>query len=481
MIAAAPTSLPEVVGGSRNWDYRYCWVRDASFTLDALWIAAWPDEAEKFFTFLTHAGLGRMRQGTELPVMFGVGGEHDLTERKLPHLGGWCETRPVLVGNGAWDQHQLDVYGELMGAAARLTEQLEEMSDTTRDFLVSVVDAAADRWREPDHGIWEMRGEPRHFLHSKLMCWVSLDRGIRMASLLRAESRAERWTEEREAVRGEILERGWSESAGAFTQSFGDEALDASVLVMSIVGFLPADDPRVRGTIRAIAERLTDPAGLVYRYRADDGMEGEEGAFLLCTFWLAEAQALAGDVDAARDTFERAARFVNDVGLLSEQVDARNGELSATSRRRSATSSSSMPRGRSARPGGRTGTTTLAERPDRSSRRAGRLSDDHAYTAGPTPSDRGIPGTRAILATLRNQPRGAAHCARNQCHPRPSTIAPSSIRVGAAPIRRVSRQRCTPRFDERKQRQVGDLAGPRRLALGDPSHAKSTDGRDPSG
>jgi alpha,alpha-trehalase len=327
MIAAPTTSLPEVVGGTRNWDYRYCWVRDASFTLDALWVAACPDEAEKFFSFLTDAALGRMRQGPELPVMFGVGGEHDLSERELPHLGGWRGSRPVRVGNGAWDQHQLDVYGELMGAAERLREQLEEMSDVTREFLVSVVDAAAEQWGEPDHGIWEMRGEPRHFLHSKLMCWVALDRGIRMAEPLRAEDRVERWTEERDAVRDAILEHGWSEAAGAFTQAFGDDELDASALVMSIVGFLPADDPRVRGTIEAIAERLTDPHGLVYRYRADDGMDGEEGSFLLCTFWLAEAQALAGDVAAARQTFERAVRFVSDVGLLSEQVDAGSGEL----------------------------------------------------------------------------------------------------------------------------------------------------------
>jgi alpha,alpha-trehalase len=327
MIAAPTTSLPEVVGGTRNWDYRYCWVRDASFTLDALWVAACPDEAEKFFSFLTDAALGRMRRGTELPIMFGIGGEHDLTERELPHLRGWRGSRPVRIGNGAWDQRQLDVYGELMGAAARLEDQLDRMTDVTREFLVSVVDAAAERWREPDQGIWEMRGEPRHFVHSKMMCWVALDRGIRMAELLRAGDRVDRWTEEREAVREEILERGWSEAAGAFTQRFGDDALDASVLVMPIVGFLPGDDPRVRGTVEAVAERLTDPHGLVYRYRADDGMEGEEGSFLLCTFWLAEAQALAGDVDAARETFERAARFVNDVGLLSEQVDPETGEL----------------------------------------------------------------------------------------------------------------------------------------------------------
>jgi alpha,alpha-trehalase len=327
MIAAATTSLPEVVGGGRNWDYRFCWVRDASFTLDALWVAACPDEAAKFFSFLTHAGLGHLREGTALQIMFGIGGEHDLSERELPHLRGWRGSRPVRVGNGAWDQAQLDVYGELMAAAERLEDQLGDMDEVTREFLASVVDAAASRWREPDQGIWEMRGEPRHFLHSKLMCWVALDRGIRMAALLGAQDRVDRWTEEREAVREAILDRGWSEEVGAFTQSFGDDALDASSLVIPIVGFLPADDERVLATIAATAERLTDAHGLVYRYRTDDGMEGEEGAFLLCTFWLAEALALAGDVAAARQTFECAVRFVNDVGLLSEEVDPETEEL----------------------------------------------------------------------------------------------------------------------------------------------------------
>jgi alpha,alpha-trehalase len=327
MIAAPTTSLPEVVGGGRNWDYRYCWIRDASFTLDALWVAACPDEAEKFFSFLTHAALGHLRGGSELQIMFGVGGEHDLTERELPHLSGWCDSRPVRIGNGAWDQRQLDVYGELMGAADRLSDQLGDMSEVTREFLVSVVDAAAARWRDPDQGIWEMRGEPRHFLYSKLMCWVALDRGIRMAELLGAGDSVEGWEAEREEIRTAIVERGWSDAAGAFTQSFGDDELDASNLVIPLVGFLPATDPRVLSTIEATAERLTDAHGLVYRYRARDGMEGQEGSFLLCTFWLAEAQALAGDVAAARETFERAERFVNDVGLLSEEVDSRTGAL----------------------------------------------------------------------------------------------------------------------------------------------------------
>jgi GH15 family glucan-1,4-alpha-glucosidase len=327
MVAAPSTSLPETVGGGRNWDYRFCWVRDASFTLEALWIAACPHESHKFFRFMAHAALSQVRRGRDLQIMFGVGGEHDLTERTLPHLSGWRDSRPVRIGNGAWDQRQLDVYGELLSAVYRLRDQLPELDAVTREFLVSIADAAAERWREKDQGIWEMRGEPRHFLYSKLMCWVALDRALRMAGLLDARDRIERWTQEREEIRRTILEHGWSERAGAFTQSFGDDALDASNLVMPMVGFLPATDARMRATIHATAERLTDEQGLVYRYRSEDGLEGEEGTFLLCTFWLAEAQALAGELDRACATFRSAIRFVNDVGLLSEEVDSRTGEL----------------------------------------------------------------------------------------------------------------------------------------------------------
>jgi len=327
MVAAATTSLPEQIGGGRNWDYRYCWIRDASFTLEALWVAACPDESEKFFRFLANAALSHVRSGHDLQIMFGVGGEHDLTERELPHLSGWRDSRPVRIGNGAWDQRQLDVYGELLSAACRLQDELGELDAATREFLISAADAAAERWTEKDQGIWEIRGEPRHFLYSKLMCWVALDRAVQMADLLGAEDRVERWQHEAETIRDAILEQGWSEQAGAFTQSFGDDQLDASNLVMPMVGFLPATDPRIRSTIEATAEHLADRHGLVYRYRSHDGLDGEEGSFLLCTFWLAEALALAGEVGRARETFENAVRFVNDVGLLSEEVDAETGEL----------------------------------------------------------------------------------------------------------------------------------------------------------
>ena len=327
IVAAPTTSLPETVGGARNWDYRYTWVRDASLTMDALWVAACPDEASKFFAFLaTAAGSGRQRDA-DLQIMFGIGGEQDLSERELPHLEGWRGSRPVRVGNGAWLQRQLDVYGELLGAAQRLVDQLGDLDPVTRQFLTAAADTAAARWRQQDQGIWEIRGEPRDFLYSKLMCWVAVDCAISLAGHLGAEDRVADWEAARAEIRAAILTRGWNERTGAFTQAFGSEDLDASNLMLAITGFLPADDPRMKATIDATAQRLTDERGLVYRYLSHDGLGGEEGTFVLCTFWLAHAQALAGDVEAATVTFERALAAINDVGLLAEEIDPGSGEM----------------------------------------------------------------------------------------------------------------------------------------------------------
>jgi len=327
IVAAPTTSLPETVGGERNWDYRYTWVRDASLTMEALWVAACPDEADKFFGFLADAAASQLQRGADLQIMFGIGGERDLTERELPHLAGWRDSRPVRVGNGAWTQRQLDVYGELLGAAQRLVDQLGELDPVTQRFLAAAADTAAARWQEKDQGIWEIRGEPRDFLYSKLMCWVALDRAIALAPRLGAEERVTAWTTARDEIRAAILTRGWSEKAGAFTQAFGTEDLDASNLMLACTGFLPGDDPRMKATIDAIAERLTDERGLVYRYLAHDGLAGQEGTFLLCTFWLAHAQALAGEVDQAVATFERAVAAISDVGLLAEEIDPVSGEM----------------------------------------------------------------------------------------------------------------------------------------------------------
>ncbi len=323
IVAAATTSLPERVGGERNWDYRYSWVRDASFTMEALWVAACPDEAGDFFAFMTTAAAGAIEP---LQIMFGVGGEHDLTERVLPHLRGWRESRPVRIGNGAWTQQQIDVYGELLAAAHRLSGQITAMDPEVRAFLIALADAAVTRWRSPDQGIWEIRGEPRHFVYSKVMCWVALDRAVQLAPLLQVASPA-RWEAARDEIRAAVLRDGFDAAAGVFTQSFGSPDLDASLLMLPIVGFLPAGDPRMLATIEAIAAQLTDERGLVYRYRADDGLAGGEGTFLLCTFWLAQALALAGQAGRAREVFERAAGYANDVGLLAEEIDPASGEM----------------------------------------------------------------------------------------------------------------------------------------------------------
>ncbi len=330
IVAAATTSLPEEAGGVRNWDYRYSWVRDAAMTMDALWVAACPDEAGEFFGFVSSAAASGWA-GSHLQIMYGVGGEHDLTERELPHLSGWRDSRPVRVGNDAWRQPQLDVYGELLETAARFEDQLAGAGAAQRMFLAGLADTAADRWERPDHGIWEIRGEPKHFLHSKLMCWVALDRAVRLAARLAAgEEQAAGWRAERDRIRAVIEERGWSTEAGAFTQAFGETALDASALMLPISGFLPADDPRVLATIDEVAAGLTDARGVVHRYRTgagSDGLAGGEGGFLLCTFWLAQAQAMAGRTARARATLDRAAGYANDVGLLAEQVDPADGRM----------------------------------------------------------------------------------------------------------------------------------------------------------
>ncbi len=329
IVAAATTSLPEAAGGNRNWDYRFSWVRDACLTMDALWVAACPDEAEKFFAYLSTAAATSLGRGADLQIMFGVGGERDLSERELPHLAGWKNSAPVRVGNGAWTQRQVDVYGELLAAVHRLRDQVGELDAPTRDFLVAVANTAARRWTEKDQGIWEIRGPKQDFLYSKVMCWVALDRAISLADKLQAHDHVANWKQTMDKIHETIVREGWSERAGAFTQCFGSDDLDASNLMLPIVGFLPASDPRMLATIDAIEQRLTDERGLVYRYDTEggvDGLEGDEGTFMLCTFWLAQALAMADQPQRARAIFERAVVYANDVGLLAEEVDD-NGEL----------------------------------------------------------------------------------------------------------------------------------------------------------
>jgi alpha,alpha-trehalase len=330
VVAAPTTSLPEELGGTRNWDYRYTWLRDASWTMSALWVAACPDEAMDFFEYLTWSTAGRIDDHHRAQIMFGVGGEHDLTERELSHLHGYAGSLPVRVGNGAWDQDQLDVYGELLDAAYRLRDQLGTPPAHVVTFLASMADTAAARWQEPDQGIWEVRGEPRRFLHSQLMCWVALDRAARLAPVLGTAEDGARWRAEAERVREALLVEGWNDRMGAFTQSFGGEELDAAALMVPLVGFLPSSDPRVRSTVDAVERILVDERGLVRRYLTEsgvDGVAGDEGSFVLCTFWLSQALARDGEVDRARVYFDRAAAYANDLGLMAEEVDTGTGRL----------------------------------------------------------------------------------------------------------------------------------------------------------
>ncbi|MEU8965431.1 glycoside hydrolase family 15 protein [Streptomyces sp. NPDC048491] len=326
IIAAATTSLPESIGADRNWDYRYTWVRDASFTLQALHTTACHKEKAAYFGFLAHAAATQLERGADLQVMYGIGGERDLSERTLPHLSGWRGSTPVRIGNDAWRQRQVDVYGELLDAAYQTLPDGAWFDPTLRAFLLQAAEAAARHWSEPDQGMWEMRGPGRHFLHSKLMCWVALDRAVRLAPALGADAEhVSRWEYTRQEIRTAIETRGWSERLGAFTQSLDSSELDASVLVLPLVGFLPGDDPRVRSTVNVIATQLTDPRGQVRRYLGDD-IAADEGSFLLCTFWLAHALALTGETNRARRVFETALGCANDVGLLSEEVSSITGE-----------------------------------------------------------------------------------------------------------------------------------------------------------
>jgi GH15 family glucan-1,4-alpha-glucosidase len=329
IVAAPTTSLPETVGGERNWDYRFSWIRDSSLTIEALYIGACSDEAEEFVSFMTSSAGGRAGEGS-LQIMYGIGGEHDLSERVLPHLRGWRDSQPVRVGNGAWDQVQLDVYGELLNSLHLYHERLGELHPEIQAFVADLADTAARRWTQTDAGMWEMRGEPRHHLSSKVLCWTALDRAVRLAPVLGEYAKPEEWAAERERIREAVLERGWSEARQAYAQSFDSDELDAAQLLMPILGFLPATDERMRSTIEAIAHDLTED-GLVLRYRNEeglnaDGLTGEEGTFVICSFWLVSCLAKAGEVERAQRLFDQLAGYANDLGLLAEEIDTANGE-----------------------------------------------------------------------------------------------------------------------------------------------------------
>ncbi len=328
VMAAGTTSLPESPGGERNWDYRYTWIRDTSFMLQALHDLGFEWEAFEYFAFLVETVIANAKPGTwPLQIMYGIGGETDLAEHTLDHLSGYRNSRPVRVGNGAFDQHQHDVWGMLLDAVAIQQRRGGQIQAAVWEAISSFVDQAIERFGDPDQGIWEMRGDPKQFVASKVMCWVAVDRGLRIARVRDDNQHIERWEKAANDMRAEILSRG-VDDRGVFVQHYDTKDLDASNLLIPIMGFLPGDDERVRATVLAIADELTQD-GLVLRYRVDstdDGLSGEEGTFTICSFWLVSALTIIGEVDRARALFEKLLSFAGPLYLYAEEIDVSTGQ-----------------------------------------------------------------------------------------------------------------------------------------------------------
>lgn len=326
IVAAPTTSLPEWIGGIRNWDYRYSWIRDSALAAQALFALGHAPDAEAFIRWSERVARDEGEAEWGLRIVYGIRGEVELAERELPHLEGYAGSTPVRIGNGAADQLQLDVYGELISAAYELPRLGSELPEDILDFLPRVAEAALDQWEEPDYGIWEVRNGPDHFVYSKAMVWKALDRAIRMADAGVIEGDAARWRQGRSEIHADVLERGYDSELGAFTQRYGSGTLCASNLLLPLMEFLPFEDPRAQSTIDRTLERLT-ARDLVYRYRADDGLPGEEGAMGLCTFWMVDALALSGRLDEAYRIFDGMVARGNGVGLYAEQIDPMSGDL----------------------------------------------------------------------------------------------------------------------------------------------------------
>jgi alpha,alpha-trehalase len=321
MMAASTTSLPETPKGERNWDYRYTWIRDSTFMLWGLYTLGFDWEANDFFYFVADvAGSG------DVQIMYGIGGERELTEETVDHLSGYDGAKPVRIGNGAWNQHQHDVWGAVLDSLYLHTKSRDEMPERFWPLIERLVQGAIDNWREPDRGIWEVRGEPKHFTSSKLMCWVALDRGARLARLRDDFKRADEWEAIAAEIHDDICTNGTRED-GVFAQHYDTDALDASCLLMPLVRFLPPTDHRIRKTVLAIANELTEE-GLVLRYRVeetDDGLAGEEGSFAICSFWLVSALEEINEHNRARELCEKLLSYASGLYLYAEEIDAHTG------------------------------------------------------------------------------------------------------------------------------------------------------------
>lgn len=326
LMAAATTSLPETPGGQRNWDYRYSWVRDSSFALWGLYTLGLDREADDFFAFLNDATTGENGEPVPLQVLYGIGGEREITESTLDHLSGYDGARPVRIGNGAYNQDQHDIWGTMLDAVYLHVKSRQQVPETLWPLLERQVHAAIMHWQEPDRGIWEVRGEPQHFTSSKVMCWVALDRGAKLAELHGQFEHATEWYTIAEQIKADVLANGVTAN-GVFTQTYGGDTLDASLLLVVLTRFLPPTDHRVRATVLSIADRLTEN-GLVLRYRTettDDGLSGEEGTFTICSFWLVSALVEIGELQRARHLCERLLGYASPLRLYAEEIDSRSG------------------------------------------------------------------------------------------------------------------------------------------------------------
>ncbi|MBJ8340912.1 glycoside hydrolase family 15 protein [Antrihabitans sp. YC3-6] len=326
LMAAATTSLPETPGGVRNWDYRYAWVRDSTFALWGLHTLGLDREANNFFHFLSDVAEDEDGNLQTLQVMYGLGGERMLEESELSHLHGYDGARPVRIGNGAYNQAQHDIWGTMLDSVYLHVRSREHVPESLWPLLKRQVEEAIKHWQDPDRGIWEVRGEPQHFVSSKVMCWVALDRGSKLAALHGEKSYAQQWAEIAEEIKADILDNG-VDKRGVFIQRYGDDSLDASALLIPLLRFLPADDKRVKATVLAIADELTVD-GLVLRYKVDttdDGLEGEEGTFTICSFWLVSALVEIGELRRAKQLCERLLAFASPLKLYAEEIDTATG------------------------------------------------------------------------------------------------------------------------------------------------------------
>ncbi|HEX3012793.1 MAG TPA: glycoside hydrolase family 15 protein [Methanobacterium sp.] len=325
IAAAATTSLPECIGGLRNWDYRYAWIRDSAYTIQALFHLEHVQESQDYMRWINTI-IKQDTHPSDIRIMYPLHKDEVIEEQMLEYLSGYKQSSPVRIGNAAVNQKQLDIYGELINAIYDTTRYGKDISDKTWEFIKNFVDYICEVWNTKDRGIWEVRGESRHYVHSKLMCWVAVDRGIKIAKFKKTETSCN-WEETKNEIETAILEKGFNKELNSFVQSFNSDAIDATTLLIPRMGLLPYDDPRVQGTIEAVMQNLMTEKGLVYRYKNEDGLPGDEGCFLLCSFWLVDSLSLSGRLDEAINIFVNILQLMSPLGLLAEEINPETGKL----------------------------------------------------------------------------------------------------------------------------------------------------------